>query len=179
MRGAIAGALLTDEPRRGLEAWELAVAPGAVVLQEDRSEHGHREPALVARRTGRGRVVAMPYRETWRWRMQGTDNGAAEHRRWWQGALAAAIPSAEQPRADTTAMQRALPGGAAPYADLVARLGRALPADSARVTASAVTDDGRGAASDIPRILSAPVLLLLTLLVLLAEWSSRRLRGLR
>jgi hypothetical protein len=148
-------------------------------LQEDRSDHGHREPALVARRVGRGRVVAMPYRETWRWRMQGTDNGAAEHRRWWQGALAAAIPPAEQPRADTTATPTALPGGAAPYADLVARLGRALSADSARVTSDTMMDDGRGASGDIPRILSSPALLLVTLLALLAEWSSRRLRGLR
>lgn len=179
VRGAIAGALLSDDPRAGLEAWELAVAPGAVVLQEDRSDHGHREPALVARRVGRGRVVAMPYRETWRWRMQGTDNGAAEHRRWWQGTLAAAIPPAELLRADTTAMQSALPGGAAPYADLVARLGRALSADSARITSNTVMDDGRGASGDIPRILSSPVLLLVTLLALLAEWSSRRLRGLR
>jgi hypothetical protein len=121
----------------------------------------------------------MPYRETWRWRMQGTDNGAAEHRRWWQGALAAAIPPAEQPRADTTAKQSALPGGAAPYADLVARLGRALSADSARITSNTVMDDGRGPSGDIPRILSSPVLLLVTLLALLAEWSSRRLRGLR
>ena len=179
VRGAIAGALLSDDPRAGLEAWELAAAPGAVVLQEDRSDHGHREPALVARRVGRGRVVAMPYRETWRWRMQGTANGAVEHRRWWQGALAAAIPPAEQPRADTTATPTALPGGAAPYADLVARLGRALSADSARVTSDTMMDDGRGASGDIPRILSSPVLLLVTLLALLAEWSSRRLRGLR
>jgi hypothetical protein len=179
VRGAIAGALLSDDPRAGLEAWELAVAPGAVVLQEDRSDHGHSEPALVARRVGRGRVVAMPYRETWRWRMQGTDNGAAEHRRWWQGTLAAAIPPAERPRADATAMPSALPGGAAPYADLVARVGRALSADSARITSNTVVDDGRGASGDIPRILSSPVLLLVTLLALLAEWSSRRLRGLR
>jgi hypothetical protein len=40
-------------------------------------------------------------------------------------------------------------------------------------------DDGRGASGDISRILSSPVLLLVTLLALLAEWSSRRLRGLR
>jgi hypothetical protein len=114
LRGAIAGALLTDAPRGGLDAWELDVAPGAVVLQADQSDHGHSEPALVARRNGRGRVVAMPYRETWRWRMQGSDNGAADHRRWWQSALSAAAAADTDGGAGAPMERDALPGRAAP-----------------------------------------------------------------
>ena len=180
LRGAIAGGLLTDDPRRGLEAWELAVTPGTVVLQEDRSDHGHPEPALVARRSGRGRVVAMPYRETWRWRMQGTDNGAGEHRRWWQSALAAAIEPELRTAGAGRDVRDALPGAAAPYADLVARLGSAQQVSTpAGQTSIVPTGDERRARGDIPRVLSAPVLLLFTLLALLAEWASRRLRGMR
>ncbi len=178
-RGALAGALLTDEPRRGLEAWELDIAPGAVVLQSDRSGHGHSEPALVARRSGRGRVVAMPYRETWRWRMQGADNGPAEHRRWWQHALAAAVPPAAPIIVSDGGRRDALPGAAAPYADLVARLGPPQPRDVAGGGPRSARGDDRTARSDILRGLSAPVLLLFTLVALLAEWSSRRLRGQR
>jgi len=180
LRGAIAGGLLTDDPRRGLEAWELDVAAGTVTLTEDRSDHGHDEPALLARRSGRGRVVAMPYRETWRWRMQGTDNGAEEHRRWWQAAVSAALPStADAPTPPTPRATDALPGDAAPYADLVARVGPGDRAPSSPTTNVTPVGDERRATGDIPRILSAPVLLLVALLALLAEWSSRRLRGQR
>lgn len=181
LRGAIAGGLLTDDPRRGLEAWELDVAVGSVTLAEDRGEHGHDEPALIARRSGRGRVVAMPYRETWRWRMQGTDNGAEAHRRWWQAALTAALPSAaDSPHpSPVTTMDDALPGEAAPYADLVARVGPGARMPSPATANVTLAGDERHATGDIPRIPSARVLLLVTLLALLAEWSSRRLRGQR
>ena len=89
-RGAVAGALLTETPRRGLDAWELVANRGASVVQSDPSDHGHVEPVLVAQRIGAGRVVASAYRNSWRWRMEGTDDGAAEHRAWWGGVLALA-----------------------------------------------------------------------------------------
>lgn len=185
VRGAVAGALLTIDPRRGLDAWELDLTAGAVTLAEDASGHGHREPALIARRSGRGRVVAMPYRETWRWRMQGTDTGAEEHRRWWQAALVAAVPSSKDSLllgdgpASRDATVDALPGAAAPYADLVARLGPGAPAPIPMAENAARPGDERRTTGHISRILSAPLLLLVTLLALLAEWSSRRLRGQR
>lgn len=184
LRGGIAGALLTTQPRRGLDAWELDVPAGSIVLQTDPSDHGHEEPALVARRVGKGRVVAMPYRESWRWRMQGTDDGVAEHRRWWMNALQAAVPGTFASAAATsTPMPSAsdwLPGAAAPYADWVARVGAAtadVTFDSART--GAVAADAGQPTSDVVTMLSAPLLLLSTLLALLAEWASRRLRGVR
>ncbi|AMW04421.1 hypothetical protein [Gemmatimonas phototrophica] len=170
VRGAIAGALLTDTPRRGLEAWELEPVADAVVLQVDRGDHAHDEPALVARRVGAGRVVAMPYRESWRWRMQGTDDGMGDHRAWWTAAVAAAVPSPSTP----IAAFDGYPGAAAPYADLVARVGAATAGDAARPATVVERRPG-----DLPLPLRAPVLLLVTLVALLVEWASRRLRGLR
>lgn len=172
VRGAIAGALLTDTPRRGLDAWELEPAADAVVLQVDRGDHAHDEPALVARRVGAGRVVAMPYRESWRWRMQGTDDGMADHRAWWTAAVTAVAPSPLSP----SIAADGYPGAAAPYADLVARVGApALSGEAGRTT----TGTGRDGLMDttLPLPLRPPVLLLTTLVALLAEWASRRLRG--
>lgn len=184
VRGAIAGALLTAEPRRGLEAWELEPTAEAVVLQTDASDHGHGEPALVATRRVRGRVVAMPYRETWRWRMEGTDDGAAEHRRWWQSALLAAVPAASGATvvmtSDAAARGQgdALPGAAAPYADLMARIGPPITL-SGIPEATLRPRDERASRGEFPRTPAAPVLLGIAVLALLAEWTSRRLRGAR
>jgi len=192
VRGAIAGALLTDVPRRGLDAWELSPVADAVVLAVDAGDHAHEEPALLARRVGAGRVVAMPYRESWRWRMQGTDDGAAGHRGWWHGAVSAAV-SAASPAVSSPAIADALPGDAAPYADLVARAGAAVPATAgAEAGASGAptrpvggrdgTGDERRLDGDIPGSPggSGPVLpLLVALTALLVEWTSRRWRGVR
>ena len=178
LRGAIAGALLTAAPRRGLEAWEVAPAADAVVLEVDRGDHTHDEPALLARRLGAGRVVAMPYHETWRWRMQGTDDGLAAHRAWWHHAVSSAVGSADAAPPDRAAPADAYPGDGAPYADLVARAGAPQPWEA---TAPGGRDAGdeRLRTGDIPLWRRPWVLLLVTLAALLAEWSSRRLRGAR
>ncbi|WP_310571560.1 hypothetical protein [Gemmatimonas sp.] len=172
-RGAVAGALLTSAPRRGLEAWELVATRGASVVRSDPSDHGHADPVLVAQRVGAGRVVASAYRNSWRWRMEGTDDGAAEHRAWWGGvlALAAGVPAVA---GDTLA--DAYPGEAAPFADLVARLGGPVAADRAvapnRATARSAFD------TLMDRLRAAPGLLFMVIaLALLGEWASRRLRG--
>ena len=173
VRGGVAGALLTETPTRGLEAWELVANRGASVVQSDSSDHGHAEPVLVAQRLGAGRVVASAYRNSWRWRMEGTDDGAAEHRAWWGGvlALAAGVPA---PAGDSLA--DAYPGDAAPYADLVARLGGPTPADRAGVPARVLARTAFDALMD--RLRAAPGLLFMVIaLALLGEWASRRLRG--
>jgi len=172
-RGAVAGALLTASPQRGLEAWELVVARGASVLQSTPSDHGHVEPVLVARRVGAGRVVASAYRNSWRWRMEGTDDGAAEHRAWWSSVLALA---AGVPAAPSDSLADAFPGDAAPYADLVARLGGPAPADRGGAAAPDVARPAFAAWMD--RLWAAPGLLFMIIaLALLGEWASRRLRG--
>jgi hypothetical protein len=173
VRGAVAGALLTETPARGLEAWELVVTPGASVVRSDTSAPGPAEPVLVAQRVGAGRVVASAYRNSWHWRMEGTDDGAAQHRRWWSGvlALAAGVPAAGgDPQAD------AYPGDAAPYADLVARLGGPVPTDRAARPAQVLARPALDAVLD--RLRAAPGLLFMVIAVaLLGEWASRRLRG--
>ena len=174
-RGAVAGALLTDTPSRGLEAWELVVKRGAFVVRADASDHRHAEPVLVAHRVEAGRVVASAYRNSWRWRMEGTDDGAAEHRAWWGGvlALAAGVPAAV---ADSLA--DAYPGDAAPYADLVARSGKAVPVDSAGVPDAVPARTAFDTVLDRLRS-SSGLLFMVIALALLGEWASRRLRGQR
>ena len=173
IRGAVAGALLTASPQRGLDAWELVAARGASVVQSDPSDHGHVEPVLVAQRVGAGRVVASAYRNSWRWRMEGTDDGAAEHRAWWGGVLALA---AGVPAAAGDSLTDAYPGDAAPYADLVARLGGPAPADRAGEPAAVLARPAFAAWMD--RLRAAPGLLFMIIaLALLGEWASRRLRG--
>jgi hypothetical protein len=174
-RGAVAGALLTDTPTRGLEAWELVANRGASVVRSDASDHGHAEPVLVAQRVDAGRVVASAYRSSWRWRMEGTDDGAAEHRAWWGAALALA---GGVPAVAVDSLADAYPGDAAPYADLVARSGGPVPADRAESPAPAFARTAFDRWLD--RLRSAPGLLFMVIaLALLGEWASRRLRGQR
>lgn len=168
IRNATAGALLTPTPRRGLDAWELEVLPGAEVLLRDPGSHGHEEVVVASHRLGAGRLVASGYRQLWRWRMEGTDDGIEEHRRWWSLLVAASVPDARTP---PTTERAVWPGDVSPYADLVALADRPL--------ATPPKGLGRpGAAVGFRRLLPA-ILLGLTALSLLAEWASRRLRGLR
>ena len=163
-RPAVPGALLTDAPRQGLDAFDLRPAPRAVVLQQE-SRGGKSEPSIVAWRIGAGRVLASAYRETWRWRMEGTDDGMDQHRRWWSGLVSAAafVPT------DTSVVHRRslttrFPGSAAPYADLAARLGPPTAAQPMRIA----TPSGPS------RIW---LLFVVATVALLTEWALRRFRG--
>lgn len=167
VRNATAGALLTPTPRRGLEAWELGVPLEAEVLLRDAGSHGHDEVIVAGRRIGAGRVVASGYRQLWRWRMEGTDDGIDEHRRWWSGLIALVLPDGPSVRTPHAVW----PGDVAPYADLVAMAGQPLTALPARVSTS---DTSRGFRLPVPAVLFG-----LAALCLLGEWASRRLRGLR
>lgn len=113
--------------------------------------------AVAARRVGAGRVVQTGYDETWRWRMTGGEGAPAAHRAWWSAlvgdvAYAPAVSLASFPVGD-----------AAPLAALVGALGEPAPAPRAPVPLP----------DDRSRAWIAAALLLL----LLAEWTSRRLRG--
>lgn len=111
--------------------------------------------AIAARRFGAGRVVQVGYDDTWRWRMAGGPGSVAAHREWWSRVVGsiAYVPGDARTYHDR--------GADAPLAHLVARVGAARPAPSAR---------GR---SVDHRILMALIMILLSL-----EWGSRRLRGL-
>ena len=114
---------------------------------------------VAARRYGAGRVIYVGYRDTWRWRLEGLA-GAEEHRAWWAGIVAAAAPS---PRPEFPVPPTASTRDAAPRAALSMALGPAvdLPPAGSRSASWMVW-----------------VLLGLALAALMAEWLSRRLRGL-
>jgi hypothetical protein len=114
---------------------------------------------LAARRVGAGRVLQIGYDDSWRWRMAGAPGSERAHREWWSRVVAsvAYVPPSPPHRASDI-------GNSAPLARMVDRLG---PAQSARdVSADRPPVDRR-------------LLLALILTLLIIEWGSRRLRGLR
>lgn len=158
-RPAIAGALLTDQPRRGLPAFHLAPIGAAIVMEAE-----GREPTVLVVRRGIGRVMAVGYRGTWHWRMEGREESADEHRRWWSeivSAVAYAADTSTLVKRDRTVW----PGDAAPVADLIARLGPPTPDSAIGANASS--------RAQVPLWL----LYLVAAAALLVEWGLRRLRG--
>ncbi len=109
----------------------------------------------AARREGAGRVLQAGFDETWRWRMQGGSDAVAAHRAWWS-RMVGSVASVPLPGADDASSAEG-----APLARLVDALG---PATATPPTASV--------SARLPAWL-----LPLLLLMLIAEWASRRLRG--
>jgi hypothetical protein len=139
-----------DLPLRPL----LAVGDDAVPLE--RESVGL---ATAVRRAGSGRVLAVGYDESWRWRMLGGAGGAAAHRAWWSRLVGLVAPERE------VVGHTAAPADAAPLAALVGALGPPSPASTAR----------RDGGSDALPL----ALLALLAAALLAETASRRFRGAR
>lgn len=123
-----------------------------------------RRPAgvsMAARRVGAGRVIQMGYDDSWRWRMAGAPGSENAHREWWSrlvSSVAYAPPHSARP------VSTPAEASSAPLASLVERLGPARA--SAAVGATGAPIDRR-------------LLLAAVLVLLLAEWGSRRLRGLK
>ena len=151
------GGLLTAVPRVGLEATALGSVSREGVVVERRGQ----APVIVAAREALGRVVVQGYAETWRWRMMGGEDAVAAHRQWWSG-LVASVAYAPRLQLSSDAAHTV---DAAPLASLVASLGPPAPAGRALAAAT----DGWW----------TPALFGLFLLALLAEWTSRRTRGVR
>jgi hypothetical protein len=149
------GALAGDQPKRGLGGNVLvSLTPTAVAL--DRSAGAMR---IAAGRVELGRVVLLGYDETWRWRMEGGDGAPGAHRAWWSALVASVAHAPLVPLGDVPAVDEA------PYAALRAALGT----PSSDLAAADLAPDSR----------SDTLLLALLLGALLAEWTSRRLRGAR
>jgi hypothetical protein len=104
--------------------------------------------------------VQSGYDETWRWRMAGAGDAVEQHREWWANAVAAAayLPSIVN-------RQSSIMDDRAPLASLVAELGPSVGPPPSTI----------GSLPDARRLLLPAALLLFA--CLLAEWSSRRLRG--
>jgi hypothetical protein len=148
-------AFTAASPRRALSFVSVGRMKDDALLLEARDGRS----AVAARRAGLGRVLQVGYDESWRWRMQGGEPGIEAHRRWWSDAVAA---TARRSVAERTI--RLSPVHAAPRAAVVAALGSSTPDDA--------TDGAPRARRGMK-----PWLLVLSLGLLLAEWSSRRLRG--
>jgi hypothetical protein len=125
----------------------------AVIL--DRQSGG---VASAVRRAGSGRVLAVGYDESWRWRMLGGAGGPAAHRAWWSRTVGLVAPERGAERTTT-------PDDAAPLASLVSALGPQAPAASRAA---------RAGGDALPL-----ALLVLVAAALLAETASRRFRGAR
>jgi hypothetical protein len=147
------GALLGPSPRNGLST-RTFVATGNVVPLERRGN----EPVVLARRVGSGRVVATGFDDTWRLRMIPASESAPEaHRTWWSSLVSGVALARPLPR-DVGGIDEA------PVAAMVDALGPPLPPPGAP------TD--RGSPWPWNAWLAA-----VAAVGLLAEWLSRRLRG--
>jgi len=116
--------------------------------------------SVAARRVGAGRVLEAGYDDTWRWRMAGGAAGEEAHRRWWAHVVGAA---AYLPAGRPAGLGEDGAVGEAPVAALVGRVG---PSRAAPASRSSWEVDPR-------------ILLMLILVLLSIEWTSRRVRGLR
>lgn len=121
-------------------------------------ERRGRDVVVAARRVDFGRVIQVAYVDTWRWRMQGNSGSLADHRDWWSGIVSQVAHTHRVGPPATRSDQ-------APYADLV----RIAGAPSARPSAAQPFSGGPG---ELFWMLALCALLL-------AEWTSRRLRGVR
>jgi hypothetical protein len=140
-------------PRRALGFFPIvALASDAVPLE---SRDGR--VIAAARRAGAGRIVQLGYDDTWRWRLAGTGDAPAAHRDYWSSVVSAAAYRATKPIAAAAGA-----GDAAPLASLYADLGSPSAAQRAMLRSAAGLHWWMFA---------------LLALLLLAEWSSRRLRG--
>ena len=176
---AMGSATTTDLLRELVPARAGARRPGRILLDTDSMsradlplrpleqlrrdalvlERTSRAVAVAVRRAGLGRVLAIGYDESWRWRMLGGAGGAAAHRRWWSHAVGLVAPERDVPSGVMVA------GDAAPLAALVDALGSASSSRSLSVETEQNT---------LPF-----ALLILIVAALLAETASRRFRGAR
>ena len=142
-------------PRRALGFYPIAAPADEAVPLESRGG----ALAVAARRVGAGRVVQLGYDESWRWRLQGGTASPDAHRAWWSAVVGSAAYRSAHPLA-----LHAEALDPAPLAAAYSALG--VPVAAERATPARSTRPAlRG------------WMLLALLAMLLAEWTSRRLRG--
>jgi len=114
----------------------------------------------AARRYGAGRVAQLGYLDTWRWRMSGGETSVADNRKFWTNAVAGVAYAPAGLSAAETDVDNA------PVARLIGALGP--PSGAVRSSLTETT----GA-------VSLWWLFAILCFALLAEWISRRTRGVR
>ena len=121
--------------------------------------------AIAARRVRAGRVLQVGYDDSWRWRMAGGPGSVAAHRDWWANVVGSVAysPAVAAPDSAPAGVPSDVQS-AAPLAAMVDRIG---PARSG--------PPSNGPHGPIDR----RIFVTLIMILLLAEWTSRRLRGLR
>lgn len=144
----------TDTVRLGSTGFYPVALKSDAIALEKRADG----VAVAARRLGAGRVIQVGYDDSWRWRMAGVAGSERAHREWWARIVSSA---AYAPVGTSAALADA--STAAPVASLTDRLG--LP---------------RTLTSKLP---ATPIdrrwLIAAMMTLLLVEWTSRRLRGMR
>jgi hypothetical protein len=131
----------------------LDIKPNAVALEQRGGQI-----ATAAMRVGFGRVAQLGYDETWRWRMQGSRQSLVDHRDWWSALISQV---AYAPRISKTLSS----DNRVPYASLVEIAGAPSPTPVV------------GKRLDAPT--SQLIWIIVLSLLLIVEWTSRRLRGVR
>lgn len=158
--GRSTGALLASDPGattlRAVPLVPIAVMRGDAIVLDRRDG----AIAAAARRHIGGRVLQHGYVDTWRWRMGGGDASLADHRAWWTRAVAGI---AYAPRIARSVPE---PTDAAPVAGLIAALGEPSPRQASSLASAAGS-------------VSLWWLFALLSLSLIAELTSRRMRGAR
>lgn len=146
----------SDTIRLGTTGFYPVAALNASGISLERRREGI---ALAARRIGAGRVLQVGYDDSWRWRMAGVEGSERAHREWWSrvAGSVAYVPHQTSPVA-------AIDLESAPLARLVDRLGPSH-APPPNLSGRAPLDER--------------LLLVAIMILLIAEWGSRRLRGLR
>jgi hypothetical protein len=145
----------SDTMRLGSTGFYPVAALNAGGITIDRRSDGI---AVAARRVGAGRVLQVGYDDSWRWRMAGAQGSERAHREWWSRIVNAVAYVPTSPRPATIGSE------SAPRARLIDRLGPPQTEPAWRGSRNPLDE----------RILLAAIMILL-----IAEWGSRRLRGLR
>jgi hypothetical protein len=139
-------------PRRALSFFAITALKADAIALESRDS----KVAVAARRAGSGRVIQVGYDDSWRWRLQGPAGSPEAHRAWWATIVSSA---AYRP---TLPLAHSVNSDAAPLAQLYSVLG--VPSAERRAPSPAV--------QGLPWWMLAVIVL-----SLLAEITSRRLRG--
>ncbi|HLV24993.1 MAG TPA: hypothetical protein VKZ41_01675 [Gemmatimonadales bacterium] len=154
------GMLASPEPRHGLPMVPIVGVRDDSFILEDRDGAA----AVAIRRTGAGRVLQTGYQESWRWRLAGGEGAPVAHRAWWSSLVQSV---AYAPSSGSAVSQPWTHADETPVAALLATIG---PPDESAPLQEADTIESRG--------IFRWWLFGIAILALLAEWASRRFRGL-